>query len=242
MFIRHGRILIPLLCIYAILAIVAIFLKDNIQAMMIFPIVSMLLSVGATVYSLDYILRFFAIGEDRIFHISCYSRAATCLRASMVLIIYLMCFFLVGQIAMSVLLNTSSWQDALLFCGVRKIVSLFCAFSLMLLVSAGVKFFRSRSLMRIVGWSIFAIVSGVCAGLLIMWLSDPIRMVDWAIGFVNYQTVSVYAGVIPVMIPADAGVASVAWVWLAIDAAISVLSLSGFMAASKFLKLNYLGK
>ena len=155
LFRRHGRVLAPLLAVYLVVGVAAVLLRHQAQAVMVFALATVLVSVGAAVYAFDYQFRFFALGEDRLFHLSSASRVRTSLRSSAVLFAYLAGFFVVGR-ACSLAMAETPYADWLTGLGgglAQKLASLACGLGIVLLVSAAIKVVRGRLALRGIGWA-----------------------------------------------------------------------------------------
>jgi len=242
MFRLYGRLLVPLLAAYTVFTIVSVVLRSHAQGEMVMSIVTMLTVVGASLYALDSPFRFYVLGDDRLLHLSPTSRARTSLRVCGVLTVYLMGFFLIAQMGelWAMKARPSQWLGELATGGVQKLVSLASGFTLLLLLCALVKGLHGRLVLRVLAWSVFCLTVSAQAGTLVWWLSQPPHQVEWMIGTASSQMTSIYTGLIPVLVRADADLSSIRWLWCVINLTVSSLAVVGFLTLHHFRKLNFL--
>ena len=246
LFRRHGRVLVPLLAVYLAVGIAAVILRHQAQAWMVFGLVTVLVSVGATVYAFDYQFRFFDLGEDRLFHLSSATRVRTSLRSSAVLFAYLAAFYIVGRTCSLAMGETpyGDWLDGLGGGLVQKLASLAAGLGVVLLVSAAIKGVRGRLFLRGIGWAGAVVVFGACVAGMIAWAiaqSTGQEPVEWTIGASSDpNTTTVYAGVIPVLTPNTHDMVVTSWAWCAINAGLAVVTILGFLALTRVRRMNFL--
>ncbi|WP_058234754.1 hypothetical protein [Devriesea agamarum] len=195
---KHGRIMMPLILLMAILSIVRL-ISDDVIVQQIHGIGVMLLSVGLAVYALDYLIRLIGLSEDRLLLLSPKPRWIIAALSSLVMGILLT----IGYIA-AIIPQVSADGDELLnqlIMFVSYIVSVFSGLGLMVFVVYLLKGVRGKTALRASTWLLFVVIVGAAMAACILSVIHLTEHSNWSIGVAsNNSAVNVYATILPVTV------------------------------------------
>lgn len=238
-FLRHARLLWGLLLATAILSLIRIFFEST-TMLQIQGLVNMLLAVGISVYSLDYIVRFVSLGEDRMLFLSPKPRWQMLLYICLTLSALIFAQYLLAALP-NVMQGTNhslAIQGALV---VSKVISIAAGFAMVSLIAFSVKSLSSRASIRFVAWASFVVVQALLLALLVLFVQQATAIDQWVLGVtIGTEYAPAFAGLVPLEILGLAQYSETIWQILGANALLALAAAIGVWLVGVRRRQNFL--